>query len=116
MNRPAQLLTDIGALQRRTPALVFAVAVLSLGLIVAGKVAVKGIRSSGDTITVTGASTERITSDFADWRVEVSTTGPTQQASYRQLLPQVERTRAFLKAQGLADGEVELGEIRSNRQ
>ena len=81
MDRPAQRLADAGALLRRTPALVFAMAVLSLGLIVAGKVAVKGIRSSGDTITVTGASTERITSDFADWRVEVSTTGPTQQAS-----------------------------------
>ena len=45
---------------RRTPPLVFAMAVLSAGLIGASAVAVKGVRSATNAITVTGASTERV--------------------------------------------------------
>lgn len=72
-------------LLKRTPPLVFAMAVLGLGLAGASSVLVKGIRNASDTITVTGASTERITSDYVDWSVEVSQSGPTQQASYQGL-------------------------------
>jgi hypothetical protein len=47
---------------RRTPPLVFAMAALATGLVVASSVLVKGIRRGNDTITVTGSSTERISS------------------------------------------------------
>ena len=57
---------------QRTPALVTAMAVLGLGLIGSSAVLVKGIRTAKDTITVTGASTERIRSDYVDWSVLVS--------------------------------------------
>ena len=50
---------------RRTPPLVLPMLVLSCGLVVAGAVAVKGIRTATDTVTVTGASTERLRSDYA---------------------------------------------------
>jgi hypothetical protein len=65
---------------KRTPPLVFAMAVLGLGLTSATGVLVKGIRNATDTITVTGASTEPIRSDYVDWSVEVSQTGTSQQA------------------------------------
>ena len=76
-------------------------AVLGLGLTTASGVLVKGIRNANDTITVTGASTERISSDYVDWSVQVSQSGLSQQASYQGLQPAVQKTVAFLKAQGI---------------
>jgi hypothetical protein len=98
---------------RRTPPLVFAMAVLATGLVVASSVLVKGIRRSNDTITVTGASTERITSDFVDWTVEVAQSAPTLQASYKQLQPEVERTIAFLRQQGISAEAISRNPIKS---
>ena len=91
-------------------------AVLGLGLTSASGVLVKGIRNANDTITVTGASTERITSDYVDWSVEVTQSGPTQQASYQGLQPAVEKTVAFLKAQGVQSDEMELDSVKSEKE
>ena len=53
---------------RKTPPLVFAMAVLSVGgFIGASTVLVSGLRTVENSITVTGASTERIESDMAKW-------------------------------------------------
>lgn len=101
---------------RRTPASVFAMAVLGLGLISATGVLVKGIRSATDTITVTGASTERIRSDYVDWSVVVSQSGPSQQASYQGLQPAVQRTVAFLRAEGVSADELELDAVKSEKE
>ena len=61
---------------RRTPPLVFAMAVLSLGgFIGASTVLVRGFRTVENTITVTGASTESFESDIAKWSVQVKTSG-----------------------------------------
>ena len=103
-------------LLKRTPTLVFAMAVLGVGLTSASGVLVKGIRNANDTITVTGASTERITSDYVDWSVEVTQSGPTQQASYQGLQPAVEKTVAFLKAQGIQSDEMELDSVKSEKE
>jgi len=104
------------AFLRRTPPLVFAMAVLGLGLTTASGVLVKGIRNANDTITVTGASTERISSDYVDWSVEVTQSGPTQQASYQGLQPAVDKTVAFLKAQGITAAEMELDSVKSEKE
>ena len=104
------------ALLKRTPPLVLAMAVLGLGLTTASAVLVKGIRTANDTITVTGASTERISSDAVNWTVDVAQSGPSQQTSYQGLQPAVARTLAFLKAQGIPDGAVELDAVRSDRE
>jgi hypothetical protein len=101
---------------KRTPTLVFAMAVLGLGLTTASGVMVRGIRNANDTITVTGASTERITSDYVDWSVKVSQSGTSQQASYQGLQPAVEQTVAFLKAQGIEADEMELDSVKSEKQ
>ena len=90
--------------------------VLSAGLVIAGSVAVRGIRTAADTITVTGASTERIKSDSADWTVEVSGSGSSQQEAYQALQPQLKRTLAFLKAQSIPNEAISLGVIQSNSQ
>jgi len=101
---------------KRTPTLVFAMAVLGLGLTTASGVMVRGIRNANDTITVTGASTERITSDYVDWSVKISQSGASQQASYQGLQPAVEQTVAFLKAQGIEADEMELDSVKSEKQ
>ncbi|WP_094556347.1 SIMPL domain-containing protein [Synechococcus sp. 1G10] len=100
---------------RRTPPLVFAMAVLATGLVVASSVLVKGIRRGNDTITVTGSSTERITSDFVDWTVEVARSAPTLQASYQELQPEVQRTIAFLRQQGIAADAISRNPIKSEK-
>jgi len=99
---------------RRTPPLVLPMVVLSAGLVVAGAVAVKGIRTAADTITVTGASTERIRSDFADWTVVVQGSGASQQAAYQAVQPDLQRTLAFLRTQGVPDGSVQLAVLESS--
>ena len=101
---------------KRTPTLVFAMAVLGLGLTSASGVLVRGIRTANDTITVTGASTERITSDYVDWSVQVSQSGASKQASYQGLQPAVEQTVAFLKAQGIEADEMELDSVKSQKE
>ena len=103
-------------LLRRTPPLVFAMAVLGLGLTSASAVLVKGIRKANDTISVTGASTERIRSDHADWTVEVSQSGPSQQASYTGLQPAIENTSAFLRIAGIKPEEMQSGSVKSEKQ
>ena len=91
-------------------------AVLGLGLTSASGVLVKGIRTANDTITVTGTSAGRITSDYLDWSVEVTQAGATQQASYQGLQPAVEKTVAFLKAQGIEVDEMELDSVKSEKE
>jgi len=105
-----------GDLLRRTPPPVFAMAVLGIQLVAASAVLVKGVRGANDTITVTGASTERIRSDAVDWSVEVSHSGASQQASYQGLQPAVQRSVAFLRAQGIRPEEIQLESVKSEKQ
>ena len=65
---------------------------------------------------MTGASAERITSDYVDWSVEVSQSGASQQGSYQGLQPAVEQTVDFLKAQGIEADEMELDSVKSEKQ
>ncbi|MCP9894403.1 SIMPL domain-containing protein [Vulcanococcus limneticus Candia 3F8] len=103
-------------LLRRTPPLVFAMAVLGVGLIGASTVLVKGIRQANDTITVTGTSTERIRSDYVDWSVEVRQGGASQQAAYQALQPLVQQVVTFLKAKGIAADELELDAVGTEKE
>lgn len=109
-------LQHFGDLLRRTPPLVFAMAVLGIQLVIASAVLVKGMRGANDTITVTGASTERIRSDAVDWSVEVSHSGGSQQASYQGLQPAVQRSVAFLRAQGIRPEQIQLESVKSEKQ
>ena len=89
---------------RRTPPLVFAMAVLSLGgFIGASTVLVRGFRTVENTITVTGASTESFESDIAKWSVQVKTSGKTQIDSFTKHKESINKTMEFLKANGIED-------------
>ena len=101
---------------RRAPALVTAMAVLGLALMGSSALLVKGLRTAKDTITVTGASTERIRSDFADWSLLLSQGGDSQQQAYRALQPLVQQTRAFLLAHGLKSEELKLGAVTADKE
>jgi len=98
---------------RRTPPLVFAMAVLSLGgFIGASTVLVRGFRMVENSITVTGASTESFESDIAKWSVQVRARGGTQIDSFNKHKESMKKTINFLKANGIEDGikqEVYLG-------
>ena len=65
---------------------------------------------------MTGASTERIRSDFVDWSVEVKQSAPSQQLAYQQLQPAVAQTTAFLKGRGVAAEELQLEAVKSERE
>ena len=83
IKRLSSLPGDSLSVIRRTPPLVFAMAVLSLGgFIGASTVLVRGFRTVENTITVTGASTESFESDIAKWSVQVKTSGKTQIDSF----------------------------------
>ena len=85
---------------RRTPPLVFATTVLSIGGLIgftsASKILVDGLKPAANSITVTGASTERIESDFAKWDIIVETTGNSQIDSYKKHKVSMEKTMNFL--------------------
>jgi hypothetical protein len=91
-------------------------AVLSAGLISASSVLVKGLRSATNAITVTGASTERIRSDFVDWSVEVKQSAPSQQVAYQALQPAVQQTLAFLADKGIRAEERQLEAVKSEKE
>tara|TARA_B100000524_G_scaffold152005_1_gene77042 strand:+ start:51 stop:833 length:783 start_codon:yes stop_codon:yes gene_type:complete len=89
---------------RRTPPLVFAMAVLSLGgFIGASTVLVRGFKIVENSITVTGASTESFESDIAKWSVQVKTSGPTQIDSFNKHKKSIHKTIVFLEANGIKD-------------
>ena len=90
---------------RRTPPLVFAMAVLSFGgFIGASTVLVRGFRMVENSITVTGASTESFESDIAKWSVQVRASGQTQIDSFNNHKESINKTLSFLKDNGIEDG------------
>ena len=105
---------------RRTPPLVFAMAVLSLGgFIGASTVLVRGFRMVENTITVTGASTESFESDIAKWSVKVRASGETQIDSFNKHKQSMKTIMESLKVNGIVDvikQEVYLGPASINER
>tara|TARA_Y100001968_G_scaffold185871_1_gene170212 strand:- start:1087 stop:1878 length:792 start_codon:yes stop_codon:yes gene_type:complete len=94
---------------RRTPSIVFATTVLSIGgligFISASKILVDGLKPAANTITVTGASTERIESDIAKWDIRVETTGNSQINSYDRHKVSIDKTISFLDRNGVKNND-----------
>ena len=94
---------------RRTPPLVFATTVLSIGGLIgftsASKILVDGLKPSANTITVTGASTERIESDIAKWDINVKAEGSSQIKSYKNHQASIEKTINFLNRHGVRSND-----------
>ena len=94
---------------RKTPPLVFAMSVLSagglIGFISASKILVTGLRPLENTITVTGASTERIESDTAKWEIKVKAEGSSQIDSYKKHKDSIKKTINFLNSYGIINND-----------
>ncbi len=90
---------------RRTPPLVFATTVLSIGGLIgftsASKILVNGLKSIENSITVTGASTERIESDIVKWDIKVQAEGSSQVNSYKNHQISIKKTIDFLNRHGV---------------
>jgi hypothetical protein len=65
--------------------------------------AIRDIRRGDDQLTVTGSARRAIRADFVIWRGSVSAQGATLAPASQELQHGIERVRAFLKEQGLAD-------------
>ena len=94
---------------RRTPPLVFATTVLSIGGLIgftsASKILVDGLKPTANTITVTGASTERIESDIAKWEIKVQAEGSSQVNSYKNHQVSIKKTIDFLNRHGVTPND-----------
>ena len=94
---------------RRTPPIVFATTVLSIGGLVgftsASKILVDGLKPAANTITVTGSSTERIESDIAKWDIKIQTTGNSQVDSYKKHKVSLDKTITFLNHNGVQNND-----------
>ena len=99
--------TNLVQIIRRTPPLVFATTVLSIGGLIgftsASKILVEGLKPAANTITVTGASTERIESDIAKWDIKVEATGNSQVDSYKKHKTSIKKTINFLNRHGVSN-------------
>ena len=100
---------------RRTPPLVFAMSILSIGGFIgftsATKILVSGLKPAEDTITVTGASTERIESDMAKWDIKVQTKGSSQIDSYQNHTKSMQKTINFLDSNGVKTNDYQTREL-----
>ena len=100
---------------RRTPPLVFAMSILSIGGFIgftsATKILVSGLKPAEDTITVTGASTERIESDMAKWDIKVQTKGSSQIDSYKKHTKSMKKTIDFLDSYGVKTNDYQTREL-----
>ena len=100
---------------RRTPPLVFAMSILSVGGLIgftsASKILVSGLRPIEDTIMVTGASTERIESDMAKWDINVQTKGSSQIDSYQAHTKSMKKTIDFLNSYGIKSNRYQTREL-----
>ncbi len=94
---------------RRTPPLVFATTVLSvgglIGFISASKILVDGLKPAVNHITVTGASTEPIESDIAKWDIKVQAEGNSQVKSYKKNQKSISKTIEFLNRNGIRSND-----------
>ncbi len=64
------------------------------------------VRPVERSIRVTGSAKKRITSDLIEWSATVAADAPDKLAAYRKLHTDVEATVAYLKTQGVPEGEI----------
>jgi hypothetical protein len=67
------------------------------------------------TIDVTGSAKRRIVSDLIEWRASIETENPDRVAAYRALHDHVSRTIAYLKSQGISDGEMRVEAAKTEK-
>jgi hypothetical protein len=86
----------------------FALAIVTSTFMLATAFVFVKTREQPRSIDVTGSAKRRITSDLIEWRTEIHTQDKDRVAAVRLLKDHVEKTRAYLKAQGVTDAELRV--------
>jgi hypothetical protein len=92
---------------------------VSIGVVLSTAIAARswvGVRLYRDrTIDVTGSAKRRIVSDLIEWSASIETEDADRVAAYRALHDHVSRTLAYLKSQGISDGEVRVEAAKTEK-
>jgi uncharacterized protein len=91
------------------PQLLIGLVALAVAIVigaVAVSSAVKAVKRSRDTITVTGSAKEPITANLVSWNLVVSAQDPNPATASRQLRSQAEKVRAFLTGGGIDESAI----------
>ncbi len=83
---------------------------LVIGALVAAH-AVKTVKRSGDTITVTGSAKRPIRSDFVVWRGSVTAQKPNLQDAFGEIRNHANRLRAYFTEKGIPDSVISFKPI-----
>ena len=85
---------------------------LAIGMVLSTAIAAQSwvrVRLHRDrTIEITGSVKRRIVSDLIQWQASIETEGRDRTATYHALSEHVAQTLAYLKKQGLAEGEIRV--------
>jgi hypothetical protein len=92
---------------------------ISLGVVVATFIAARSwtdvkTRPAVRTIEVTGSAKKRIVSDLIEWSAAVQARGTDRTAAFRALRADVDKTLAYLTAQGVPDAEIEVSAAQTS--
>lgn len=94
----------------------FALALVTSTFIVSTAFVFVKTREAPRSIDVTGSAKRQITSDLIEWTAEVHTTDKDRVAAVRQLKSHVEKTKAYLMAQGITEAEIRVGGATADEQ
>jgi hypothetical protein len=104
---------------RHQNSFVAAAAVISIALIICAfvvRAAIIKVKSFGNTITVTGAASKPIKSDFAIWDAEIAVNTQTMEAGYARLKQDIDYLTAFLAQNGFEENQYDIQGVRVYRQ
>jgi len=90
--------------------------ILSLGLIVSSFIFSQGmvkLKSSGNTITVTGSAKQQIKSDWAVWNGSFSAQNVQLPGAYAQIKSDQEKVKTYLKSKGIAEKDMVFSSINT---
>jgi hypothetical protein len=93
----------------RLPQLLLGLVSLAIAIVVAGVVvggAVRAVKASRDTISVTGSAKQPISADLVQWGLRVNATDPDPGAASRAVAAQARKVHDFLFGGGLSAREV----------
>jgi uncharacterized protein len=100
----------------RFPQLFAGLTLMSIAMIISSSLwaaAIKNIKQAGDAVVVIGSAQRQIKSDYIVWRIAVSSQQPTNQAAYKELKAAMDKVRAYLKKENVADDAITLSALDS---
>jgi hypothetical protein len=100
---------DVTSMSENGKSQLLPAAVLAAGIVVAASIASWAfvhVKTSDQTIVVTGSARRRIKSDMILWSAEVTATAPKLAQAYQSLSRDVSRVRSYLVSKGIPDDQI----------